>query len=212
MTRMQWGATGSRFFETGLDRGVFFLGNGPGRPWPGLTSVSEGSGSAAARPYYLDGMKYLNLSTAEDFQATVESFFAPEGFEVCDGSYSLSNGLFATQQPKKSFGFSYRTLLGNDTDMTDHAYKIHLIYNALASAGAKQRVTLKDTIEPARLTWNITTLPPIITGFRPTAHFVVDSRQSDPQTLSDFEDILYGSEAGDSRMPDVPELIAIFGG
>lgn len=211
MARIIWGASGERYFETGLDRGVFFLDLVSGVPWNGLISVSEGSGGAA-RPFYLDNQKYLNLSGAEDFNASISAFFAPKGFDVCDGSYAISPGLFATQQPRKPFNFTYRTLLGNDVDGTLHAYKIHLVYNALATPGDRQRQTIGNSTEAAELSWDISTLPPEITGFRPTAHFVIDSRTADQIVLSRLEDLLYGTVLSESKMPSVVELIALFGG
>jgi len=212
MARLEWGASGSRLFEMGLDRGIFFLGTAAGVPWNGLISVSEGSGSASPRPFYLDGIKYLNLSTAEDFAATLESYYAPEGFDECDGHYAIAAGLFATEQPRKTFALSYRTLIGNDTDAELHGYKIHLVYNILATASARNRKTLSDSVEPTVLSWDLATKPPVYTGYRPTAHYIIDSRYADSTALATFEGILYGDSESDSRLPDPDELVTIFGG
>ena len=212
MAKIIWGVSGERYFETGLDKGVFFLGTAVGVPWNGLISVSEGTGGASARPFYLDGKKILNLSSVEEFEAKVSSFFSPVGFDVCDGSYAISPGLFATQQPRKSFSFTYRTLLGNDVDAEHHAYKIHLVYNALAIPSDRERRTINENAEAVPLSWDVSTLPPAVTGLKPTAHFVIDSRTADATVLSNLEDLLYGTDLQNSAMPTVAELITLFGG
>lgn len=212
MARITWGDPGSRLFEAGLDKGVFFLGTEIGTPWNGLISVDENSEGAAPRPFYQDGVKMLNLSSAEEFTASVESFYPPLGFEVCDGTFAISNGLYATQQPRLPFSFTYRTRIGDDIEGIALGYKIHIVYNALATSGSRNRSTISDNADPQPFSWEISTLPPIVTGFKPTSHFVVDSRFSDPVKLALLEDTLYGSDTVDSSLPTVPELIAIFEG
>lgn len=210
MARLTWSATGERFFETGVDRGVLYVGSDPGVAWTGLISVSESPIGGEAKPFYMDGIKYLNLSSAEEFAATINAFASPPEFGPCDGTVSIQNGLYITQQPRKSFGLSYRTKLGNDIDGPDHAYKIHLVYNALAAPSDRSNNTLTDSPDPTALSWGITTLPPAITGYRPTAHFVIDSRLTLEATLASLEDILYGNEIAAARLPTVAELIALF--
>jgi hypothetical protein len=210
MARLTWGAAGERFFNLGVDRGVLYVGIDPGVAWPGLISVSESPTGGDPKPFYMDGQKYLNLSSAEEFAATITAFSRPLEFGPCDGTVPIQNGLFITQQPRKSFGFSYRTMIGNDVDGPDHAYKIHLVYNALAAPAEYNYTTVTDTPDPIQLSWGITTMPPPITGFRPTAHFVVESRYTDPGVLSDLEDILYGNEVSAASLPTVAELIALF--
>lgn len=210
MPRLTWSAVGERFYETGVDRGVLYVNGIYGVAWTGLTSVAESPSGGEARPYYIDGVKFLNISSAEEFEATINAFYRPLEFGPCDGTASIQNGLFVTQQPRKSFGLSYRTKLGNDVDGSDHAYKIHLVYNALAAPSERSNNTLGDSADPSVFSWAITTLPPSITGFKPTAHLVIDSRSTDPSVLSNVEDILYGNEANTAHLPSPDELIAIF--
>ena len=210
MAVLVWGNIGERYYETGVDRGVLFPKTGDGVPWNGLISVSEAPSGGEPRPYYLDGFKYLNLATAEEFEATIDAYSAPDEFDNCDGTASIHNGLFITQQKRESFGLSYRTRIGNDVDGTDHGYKIHLVYNALASPSSRSNSTLNDSTSPITFSWAITTAPPTITGFKPSAHFVIDSRKTDPLVLESVEAILYGDSVGNSRLPDVDELIALF--
>lgn len=210
MSKLIWGEPGERFFEAGLDQGVFFLDANPGVPWNGLISVDESPSSAGPRAFYQDGFKMLNLASAEEFAATIQSYFPPLGFGICDGTVAISNGLFATQQPRRPFSFSYRTRVGNDVDGIDLGYKIHLVYNALAAPSSRNRSSVADSINPQPFSWEVSTLPPIVAGFKPTSHFEIDSQASNPSDLALFEQILYGSDLEESRLPDVEELISIF--
>ena len=209
MTRLNWDAFGERFYETGVDRGVLYL-NDIGYAWPGLISVSESSSGGEAKPHYLDGYKYANIASAEEFQATINAFSSPPEFSVCDGVGLVHTGLFATQQPRRPFSFSYRTLIGNDIDGSDHGYKIHLVYNALAAPSTRTNNTINDNVTPSNLSWAITTLAPMAANLRPTSHFVIDSRFTPEGTLSEIEDILYGSEVLAPTIPSVSDLIALF--
>lgn len=209
MPRLDWSAVGERFYETGVDRGVLFVGGNPGVPWTGLISVEERPTGGEARPFYLDGYKYLNLPAVEEFEATIEAFSAPSEFGVCDGRVSLALGLFATQQTRKSFGLCYRTLVGNDTNALDHGYKIHLVYNALAKPSTPTYETVNDSPEPTTHSWELTTKPPRMSGVRPTAHLTIDTRVVHPGKLVEIENIIYGSEATSSRMPSPAELVTI---
>lgn len=211
MTKVVWGEPTTRFFEAGIDQGVFYSPlTGIGVPWNGLISITEGAEGGEARPLYLDGFKRLNLQGLEEFTASIQSFYMPSGFEICDGSKQLSPGLFATQQRRKSFNFAYRTRIGNDVDATNHAYKLHLVYNALAAPSGKTRSTLADTSDPSPLSWEVSTKAPAATGIRPTAHFVVDSRFATPANMIELENKIYGTDLLDPVMPTVAELLAIF--
>ena len=207
MAVLVWGNIGERYYETGVDRGVLFPQTGDGVPWNGLISVSEAPSGGEPRPYYLDGFKYLNLATAEEFAATIDAFSAPDEFNNCDGMPSIHNGLFITQQKRETFGLSYRTRIGNDVDGTDHGYKIHLVYNALTAPSSRSNSTLNDSPSPLVFSWGITTAPPPIAGFKPSAHFVIDSRKTPETLLKRIENILYGSSTGSSRLPSVDELM-----
>lgn len=211
MAKLDWNAAGERFFESGVDQGVLFVGV-YGVAWTGLVSVTESADGGDPKPFYIDGYKYLNISAAEEFTATIEAYSAPPEFGPCDGSVSIHNGLFATQQPRKPFNFSYRTRVGNDVDGADHGYKIHLVYNALAAPSERSNATLGDSVDPTRLSWSVTTLAPKANGLKPTAHFIVDSRYTPTNTLLNFESLLYGSQQSNAQMPDVPTLLALFNG
>jgi hypothetical protein len=210
MTRIAWGAPSERYFETGVDRGVLFVNPLIGVPWVGLVSVSESPTGGEAKASYIDGYKFRNISSAEEFAATIEAFAAPKEFDPCDGNLSIQNGLIATQQPRKPFNFSYRTKIGNALEGQNHAYKVHLVYNALAAPSERANNTISDSAEAPTRSWAVSTRPPRLALIRPTAHFVVDSRYTDPTLLQEFENILYGSDAADSRIPPVEELVTLF--
>jgi hypothetical protein len=210
MTRLTWGTIGERYFETGADRGVLFVPGLPGVAWQGLTAVKESPKGGDAQPYYIDGFKYANVAANEEFEATIEAYSSPPEFSVCDGIAAISNGLFVTQQPRKSFGLCYRTMLGNDVDGSDHAYKLHMIYNALAAPSSKDNNSVSDSVSPVTFSWAITTLPPMLSSRKPTAHLVVDSRFTPSVLLMDLEDMLYGSDSSVPYLPDPTELMAMF--
>lgn len=210
MTRIVWGTPSERFFEAGIDRGVLYTTGSLGVPWSGLISVDESPDGGEARPYYYDGIKYLNIATSEEFVATLVAYGHPIEFNACDGVAQIHNGLFATQQRRESFGLSYRSLIGNSLEGSEHGYKIHLVYGCLAAPSERTNRTLSDSADPVALSWQITTLPPSITGYKRTAHLVVDSRYTDPEVLSTLEDVLYGSESETAFLPTPDEVIAIF--
>lgn len=209
MTKLVWGDAGTRFFETGVDRGVLYLSDQDGVAWNGLTSVEEAPSGGEAKPYYQDGVKYLNLSSREEFEATIEAFSAPAEFGPCDGTALIQNGLFVSQQPRRAFSLCYRTMIGNDLN-PEAGYKLHLVYNALAAPANRANGTITNSPEVVTMSWSLTTLPPSLTGYKPTAHFVIDSRLTPPNLLANLENILYGSDAADARIPPVSELVALF--
>lgn len=210
MTRLSWGDAGSRLYETGADRGVLYPNSGPGVPWYGLISVSEEPTGGEPQPYYFDGLKYLNVSAVEEFAATIEAYSSPPEFAECDGTVALHKGLFASQQPRKSFGFSYRTLIGNDVDGTTYGYKIHLVYNAMAGPSSRSNQTLGDSVEPTTYSWPIEAVPFDLPGIKPTAHLIIDSTLTAPGLLSLLEGYLYGSGGIDPYLPPAVEVVRLF--
>lgn len=210
MSRLTWGALAERYYENGVDRGVLYVGVDAGVPWNGLVSVSESPTGGEAKPAYIDGYKFRNLASAEEFEATIDAFSAPKEFGPCDGTAAIQNGLFITQQPRKAFGFSYRTFVGDAVGGGESNYKIHLVYNALAAPSSQANNTLSDSAEAVTKSWSITTRSPMLTSHKPTAHFVIDSRYTPRGLLAAIEDILYGTDEYAPRLPDVDELMETF--
>ncbi len=210
MTVLEWDKTGERIFEIGVDRGVLYIDDRAGIAWTGLISVSDTPSGGEVSSYYMDGVRYLNVAASEEFGATIEAFTYPEEFDQCDGTASIQNGLLGTQQPKKHFGLVYRTKVGNDVDGSDYAYKIHIVYNALAAPSPRDYNTIGESIEPTTFSWDITTLPVLIPGQKPTSHFVIDSRKVAVGFITYLEEVLYGNEYKTSRLPAFQELVVLF--
>lgn len=208
MSRLNWDEYGKRYYEVGVDRGVLFVDANNGVPWNGLVSVTESPSGGENNSFYADGVKFINLISAEEFGATIEAFTYPDEFTECDGLEGIQ-GLYLGQQRRKSFGLSYRTRVGNDVDGANHAYKIHLVYNAIASPSERTNTSISESPETATFSWNITTTPVPITGHKPTSHFVIDSRDMSPEVLTLVENIIYGSPTSSARFPTPDELIAI---
>ena len=199
MSKIVWDKTGERFYETGVKQGVLYpIGtNGTypkGVAWNGLTAVTESPSGAEPTPLYADNIKYLNLMSNEEFSATIEAYTYPEEFGQCDGSASLATGVNIGQQSRKTFGLCYRTTLGNDTDGNDYGYKLHIIYGALAAPSEKAYATINDSPEAITFSWEVTTTPVAVTGFKPTSHIEIDSTKADKSKLEALEAILYGKD------------------
>lgn len=207
--QLVWDELGERTFETGLDRGVLYVDGLDGVAWNGLTNVTESPSGGVARPFYIDGVKYLNLADGEEFEGSITAFYSPEEFDLCDGTIALAPGLFANQQMRRPFCFSFRTKAGNDIDGVDHGYKIHIVYNAMATPNSRTYQSISDDSSVNNLSWNLTTRSIPFPGLLPTAHVTIDSRKVDPAGLARLEAVLYGSELEDARVPMPAELLTL---
>ena len=208
MSKLVWDKTGERYYETGVKNGVLYIPTegvySKGVAWNGLTAVTESPSGAEATALYADDMKYLSLYSAEEFGATIEAYTYPDEFAQCDGSAELTKGVSIGQQTRKTFGLCYRTTIGNDTDGTDHGYKLHIIYGCMASPSEKAYSTINDSPEAITFSWEITTTPVNVTGHKPTASITIDSTKADPTKLAALEDILYGKDGepgSEARLP-----------
>ena len=214
MAKLQWDKTGERLYETGVKKGVLYVQDNTGAyplgvAWNGLVGVSESPSGAEPTPLYADDTKYLNLMSAEEFGATVEAYTYPDAFAECDGSASIGTGVMIGQQSRKPFGLSYVTTLGNDTELDDHGYKIHIIYGCNASPSEKSYQTINDSPEAITFSWELTSTPVPVTGKKPTSTIVIDSTKITEAHLTAIEALLYGTEAKAAKLPTPDELIAI---
>lgn len=205
MTALVWDATGEHFYETGVDHGVLYIPTegvySKGVAWNGLTGVTESPSGAESNPQYADNIKYLNLISAEEWAGTIEAFTYPDEFAACNGEKELADGVTVGQQSRSTFGMSYRTKIGNDTDGSDHAYKIHLLYGLTAAPSEKAYATVNDSPEAVTFSWEASSVPVNVTGMLPTSSITIDSRTADPTKLEALEKILYGAEEGEARLP-----------
>ena len=212
MPKLTWDNIGERLFETGVKQGVLYPIQSDGKytkgvAWNGLTAVTESPSGAEATPLYADDIKYLNLLSNEEFGATIEAYTYPDEFAECDGSAELATGVMIGQQKRKVFGLCYRTTIGNDVDGNDHGYKLHLIYGCLAAPSEKAYSTINDSPEAITFSWEVTTTPVNVEGFKPTSQITIDSTKADPTKLAALEAVLYGAEAAEAKLP-MPDEVA----
>ena len=213
MPKIKWDQTGERYYETGVSKGVLYpYANNTyakGVAWNGLINVSESPEGAEATPLYADNIKYLNLMSAEEFKATIEAYTYPDEFAACNSEASLEEGVSIGQQKRSQFGLSYQTKIGNDVD-SELGYKIHLVYGALAAPSEKAYATVNDSPEAITFSWEISTTPVEVPGFKPTASLVIDSTKVDPTKLAEFEKKLYGDETNEATLPLPSEVATLF--
>lgn len=212
MAKLEWDKTGERLFETGVSNGVIYpqdtSGKYPnGAAWNGLTAITESPSGAEPTPLYADNIKYLTLMSAEEFGFSIEAYMYPEEFAECNGEGELVTGVRLGQQKRKSFGLSYKTLLGNDVDGEAHGYKLHLVYGALAAPSEKARNTVNDSPEATTMSWECTTTPVAVEGFKPTAHIEIDSTAVTTDKLKKLEDILYGRASEGTARLHLPDEV-----
>jgi len=229
MAKLIWDAVGERLYETGTKKGVLYLQNAAGKypqgvAWNGLTGFSEEPDGGDANDIYADDIKYLSIRSTENFKGTITAYTYPDEFAECDGSATLVPGVTINQQPRKSFGFSYVSTIGNDTQFDDYGYKIHLIWGASASPSSKDYQTINDSPEAIEFSWEIDTIPTTVTGHKPTAHMVIDSTKftttEAKAKLTALENALYGTDADTTTetaatspwLPTPDEVIKILNG
>lgn len=224
--RLTWDDPGKRLYETGVKMGVLYVQDDTGKypkgvAWNGLTNVSENPSGGEASPLYADDVKYLDLMSAEEFSATIEAYTYPDEFAECDGSKELVPGVYVGQQSRKSFGFCYRTVLGNDIKGNDYGYKLHIVYGCKANPSEKAYGTINDSPDANTFSWEAKGTPVAVTSedgeIKPTATIVIDSTKfaTDETTkgyLKALEDVLYGSNSAEARLPLPDEIKAILTG
>lgn len=214
MSRLTWDNTGERLFETGVKNGVLYPIQAEGKytkgvAWNGLISVTESPSGAEATALYADDIKYVNLLSNEEFGATIEAYTYPDEFAECDGSGTLAEGVLLGQQKRKVFGLCYRTTIGNDVDGNDHGYKLHLVYGCLAAPSEKAYSTINDNPDAITFSWEVTTTPVNVTGFKPTSQITIDSTKVAKEKMTAIEALLYGSEEKEPSLPLPDELAAV---
>ena len=213
MSKIIFDNTGEKIYETGVDHCVLFVRDGnayqTGVAWNGITAINESPSGAEATPIYADNIKYLNIVSGEDFGATIEAYTYPDEFTECDGSAEIVAGVKIGQQTRKPFALCYRTLIGNDVAGTGHGYKLHFIYNAQAAVSAKKYKTINESPEAMSFSWEISTTPEVVEGFKPTATVTVDSTKVDSTKLKALEDKIYGTENSEPTMPTISEIVTL---
>ena len=211
--KLVWDNVGEKFYETGVDRGVLFPmadgAYGAGEAWNGLMSVDEKPSGAEPTALYANNKKYLELMSAEEFGMTIGAYTFPAGFRQCLGVKEIAPGVYVGQQTHVPFGFSYRTLIGNDTEKNAHGYKIHLVYGATAKPSEKSNKTVNESPEAAEMSWECTTTPVEVPNCDPAAHIEIDSTTIAADKLKALEDMLYGTETVAPKLPLPNEQAAL---
>jgi hypothetical protein len=206
MAALVWDAIGSRFYESGITRGVFYDSDGYGVAWNGLTSIEENT-SNQVESIYFDGSKINDVVTTGDFSATMKAFTYPDEFLPYEGIVEDVDGVFITGQSISRFGLSYQTKIGNDLIGTTYGYKLHLLYNLTAIPTQRTFNTLSLETEPVEFEWNITSIPEIIENYRPTAHVIFDSTKIQATLLQSIEDSIYGTAYYDPQLLPLNALL-----
>lgn len=208
--KLSWDNSGERLYETGVKNGVLYVQNAGAYPkgvaWNGLTAVTESPSGAEATPLYADDIKYVELTSEEEFGGTIEAYTYPDEFAECDGSAELAKGVKIGQQKRKVFGLVYKTTLGNDEDGNDHGYKLHLVYGCKAAPSEKAYATINDSPEAITFSWEFTTTPVAVAGHKPTAHIEIDSTKADSTCLAALEAKLFGTESEEPQLP-LPDVV-----
>lgn len=213
MSKIEWDKTGERYLETGVDHGVLYPYNtstkayDTGVAWNGLTNISESPSGADSNDLYADNMKYASLRAAEDFGATIEAYTYPDEFAICDGSVEPIEGVKIYQQNRPTFGLSYRTKVTNDMGIEE--YKIHLVYGASASPSERSYATTNDSPDAISFSWELTTTPVNVEGYKATALVTIDTRKVEADAIAALEKVLYGDEESDPKLPMPDEVIKI---
>ena len=213
MPKLEWDKSGEKLYETGVKNCALYVfkdnAYDKGIAWNGITGITESPSGAEASPLYADDIKYLNLISNEDFGATLEAYTYPKEFEECDGTAEISKGVSIGQQNRKTFGLVYKTTLGNDVDGNNHGYKIHIIYGCLAAPSEKAYASINDSPEAITFSWELSTTPVEVNGFKPTSTITIDSTKIDAGKLKKLEDKLYGSETGEATLLLPNEIMAL---
>ena len=204
---LEWDKTGEHFYESGVSKGVLYVLSDEneynnGVAWNGLTNVTETPSGAEENAIYADNIKYASLRSTEEIGGTIEAYTYPDEWNQCDGNGELVKGVHVAQQERKTFGLCYRTEIGNDTSTeSDDGYKLHLVYGATASPSERSYDTQNDNPDAVQLSWEYTTNPVSVAGFKPTSLITIDSRTADKAKLTALEAILYGSSTAAARLP-----------
>ena len=216
MAKLEWDKTGEKTYETGVSKGVLYVQGasgvyGTGVAWPGLSKVDESPSGAEPTKLYANNGVYVTLMSAEEYAFTIEAYDSPEEFDECDGTKEVAKGITIRQQDRTPFGFCYRTEIGNDTEGTNHGYKLHLVYGCKASPSSKSHETVNDSPSADTLSWEVNTTPVAVDGFKPTAVVEIDSTTVTKENMQKIEDKLYGTASEEATLPSIAEIIELVG-
>lgn len=211
MAKLVWDQVGEKLWETGVDRTVLFPMNASGGynkgvAWSGITAINESPSGAEPTKIYADNIVYGVVMSPEEDALTIEAFTYPDEYAECIGEAELGEGVMIKQQTHKHFGLAYRTMIGNDTEGTNHGYKIHIFYDCVSGASEDSNSTINDSPEQKTFSWSVTTLPVSVDGFQPTASIVIDSTKVTKAKRDQIEELLYGAASKESELPSPSKI------
>lgn len=212
-----WDDSGKRLYETGVSKCVLYPLNSTtglydtGVAWNGITEVDEKPSGAASTKQYADNIPYLNLVSAETFDCTIKAYTYPVEFGACDGTAAPKTGVTVGQQARQTFGLCYRTEVGNDAD-SDLGYKLHVVYGCLAAPSEKDYASVNDSPAAVSFSWDVSTSPAAVTGYKPTSLLILDSTLVSSTDMAAVETVLYGSVSAAANLPLPDALLALITG
>jgi len=215
MATLTWDALGERKYEIGVDHGVFYRYEGGiytgGVAWNGLTGVDDNTGGRDASPLYSGGVKVGSEYTSEEYSGSIKCYTFPDEFEDYLGEREIAPGIYARQQDRDQFGFCYRSRKGNDTEGTEHGYKLHLIYNMKVTDFSRSYSTVNESMDIQETEISFETFPQPVDDedFDPMSEIVLDSTLLDSDVLQTLEEILYGTDDEEPRLPFPDEIIEL---
>ena len=212
MSILVWDETGKKTYETGVSNVVLFPTTDAGTyaqgvAWNGVSAINENPSGADQTKVYADNQVYLTLTGAEDYGFTIEAYDSPDEFDDCDGTRSPVEGVTIGQQTRTPFGIAYKTLIANDTKSYDYGYKLHLVFNCTAKPTSKSHGTISDSPQADAMSWEVSTTPINVTGYKPSAHVTLDSTKIPAEKLKKIEDMIFGTAETESKLPSIDEVI-----
>lgn len=218
MAKLEWDEIGERVYEAGVDRvALYVLENSKykkGVPWNGISAINENPSGGEITPLYADNIRYLNVMSAEEYGLGIEAYNYPEEFSSCDGIAEIATGVTIGQQKRNHFGLTFRTFIGDDQNGINRGYKLHLVYNGIASPSERNHQTIGESTDLVSYSWDVTTTPVHIEGYKPSASLVLESYKFKRAGLYNvfryIEGLLYGTNNTDSKLPEVNEVVEAF--
>lgn len=208
MSKLYWDKSGEKLYETGIEQVALYIQEngqyGTGVAWNGITALNVTPSGAEPTALWANNAKYLTLMSAEEIGGTVEAYMYPDEWRKCIGFASATEGLYVAQQNRAVFALVGKSTIGNDTELNNHGYKLHIIYGCLASPSEEAHSTINDSPEATTFSWEFSTTPVAMEGFEPTSYLCIDSTKVNADKLAALEAKLYGSESEEPSivMPD----------
>lgn len=214
MAKLKFDEIGKHLYETGVSEAVLFVQDETGAypkgvAWNGVKAANESPSGAEANDHYADNIKYLSLTSAENFEGTIEAFYSPKEFDECDGMAEIVKGVTAHQQNRKSFGFAFKSIIGNDVKQNAYGQKLHLWYGCKAAPSERSHASIGDSIEPANPSWSISSTPVNVPGYKPTSVITIDSTVVTTEKWKAINDAIYGTENTEPYLPDPSKVIEL---